>query len=107
MQTKGSADAYSACRADIAVSLERTMTVTQPTTRPWDSAEQLLTDDDIAEYFDACLQQGADDPAFIAHALGVIARARGMAQVARDSGLSREGFMKRCPKTATRASARY
>ena len=59
-------------------------------TRPWDSAEHLKTDDDMAEYFDACLREAGDDPAFIAHALGVIARARGMSQVARDAGLSRE-----------------
>lgn len=49
-------------------------------TRPWDSAEHLKTEDDIAEYFEACLLAGGDDPAFIAHVLGVIARARGMAQ---------------------------
>jgi probable addiction module antidote protein len=63
-------------------------------TRPWDSAEHLKTEEDIAEYFDACLQEGGDDPAFIAHALGVIARARGMSQVARDAGMSREGLYK-------------
>ena len=63
-------------------------------TRPWDSAEHLQTEDDIAEYFEACLREGGDDPAFIAHALGVIARARGMAQVARDTGISREGLYK-------------
>lgn len=63
-------------------------------TRPWDSAEHLQTLDDIAEYFEACLQEGGDDPAFIAHALGVIARARGMTQVARDAGVTREGLYK-------------
>jgi probable addiction module antidote protein len=63
-------------------------------TRPWDSAEHLKTEEDIAEYFDACLQEGGEDPAFIAHALGVIARARGMSQVARDAGISREGLYK-------------
>jgi len=63
-------------------------------TRPWDSAEHLKTEDDIVEYFEACLLEGGDDPAFIAHALGVIARARGMAQVARDAGMSREGLYK-------------
>jgi len=63
-------------------------------TRPWDSAEHLKTKDDIAEYFEACLQEGGDDPAFIAHALGVIARARGMSEVARDAGVSREGLYK-------------
>jgi len=63
-------------------------------TRPWDSPGYLKTEDDIAEYFDACLVEGGDDPAFIAHALGVIARARGMSQVARDAGISREGLYK-------------
>ncbi|WP_455289975.1 addiction module antidote protein [Cupriavidus necator] len=63
-------------------------------TRPWDSAEYLHTEDDIAEYFEACLLEGSDDPACIAHALGVIARTRGMAQVARDAGMSREGLYK-------------
>ena len=63
-------------------------------TRPWDSAQHLKTEEDIAEYFDACLQEGGDDPTFIAHALGVIARARGMSQVARDAGISREGLYK-------------
>jgi probable addiction module antidote protein len=63
-------------------------------TRPWDSAEHLKTEEDIAEYFEACLREAGDDPAFIAHALGVIARARGMAQVARDTGISREGLYK-------------
>ncbi|PMS32799.1 putative addiction module antidote protein [Trinickia symbiotica] len=63
-------------------------------TRPWDSAEHLKTEDDIAEYFEACLQEGRDDPAFVAHALGVIARARGMSAVARDAGVSPEGLYK-------------
>lgn len=70
------------------------MTKTTIKTRPWDSVEHLQSEDDIAEYFDACLQEGGDDPAFIAHALGVIARARGMAQVARDAGMTREGLYK-------------
>ncbi|MDR5772402.1 MULTISPECIES: addiction module antidote protein [unclassified Caballeronia] len=70
------------------------MTPTKIKTRPWDSVEHLKTEEDLAEYFDACLQEGGDDSAFIAHALGVIARARGMAQVARDTGISREGLYK-------------
>ena len=63
-------------------------------TRPWDSAEHLKTETDMVEYFEACLREGGDDPAFLAHALGVIARARGMAQLARDTGISREGLYK-------------
>lgn len=58
--------------------------------RPWDSAEHLKTDEDMAFYLEACLEEG--DPALIAHALGVIARARGMTQLARDTGLSRESL---------------
>lgn len=63
-------------------------------TRPWDSAEHLKTGQDMAEYLEACFQEGGDDPAFIANAIGVIARARGMAQLARDTGISREGLYK-------------
>ncbi|GGU53719.1 putative addiction module antidote protein [Pseudomonas sp. FFUP_PS_473] len=58
----------------------------------WDSAEYLKTEEDIANYLDACLEEAGDDPAFIAKALGTIARARGMTQVARDAGLSRESL---------------
>jgi probable addiction module antidote protein len=63
-------------------------------TRPWNSAEYLKTEADMADYLEACFQEAGDDPAFIAHALGVIARARGMAQLARDTGLTREGLYK-------------
>jgi len=58
----------------------------------WDSAEYLKTDEDMANYLDACMEEAGDDPAFIAKALGTIARARGMTQVARDAGLSRESL---------------
>lgn len=61
---------------------------------PYDSAEFLRTDEDIVEYFNACLEEGGNDAAYIAHALGVIARARGMSQLARDTGLSRESLYK-------------
>lgn len=60
----------------------------------YDAAEYLKTDADMAAYLDACLQEAGDDPAFIAHALGVIARARGMTQLARDTGLARENLYK-------------
>ncbi|KER04014.1 putative addiction module antidote protein [Photorhabdus temperata subsp. temperata Meg1] len=58
----------------------------------WDSAEYLKTEADMAEYLDACIEEVGDDPAFIARALGTIARARGMTQVAKDAGLSRESL---------------
>ena len=60
----------------------------------YDTAEYLKTDSDMAAYLDACLEEAGDDPAFIAHALGVIARARGMSQLARDTGLARENLYK-------------
>ena len=61
------------------------------TTR-WDSAEHLKTEEDMQLYLEACLEDADDDPALVVHALGVIARARNMSQLARDTGLSR----KRC-----------
>jgi probable addiction module antidote protein len=63
------------------------------TTR-WDSAEHLKTDEDIQLYLEACLDEAGDDPAFIVHALGVVARAKNMSQLARDTGLTREGLYK-------------
>lgn len=63
------------------------------TTR-WDSAEHLKTEEDIRLYLEACLEEAGDDPAFIVHALGVVARSRNMSQLARDTGLSREGLYK-------------
>lgn len=58
----------------------------------WDTAEGLKTEEDIGDYLQACMEEAGDDPAFIAKALGTIARARGMSQVARDAGLSRESL---------------
>jgi probable addiction module antidote protein len=62
--------------------------------RRWDSAEHLKTEEDIALYLEACLEEAGDDAAFIAKALGNIARARGMTQLARDTGLGRESLYK-------------
>ncbi len=60
----------------------------------WDSAEHLKTEEDMVAYLDACLEEAGDDAAFIAHALGVAARAKGMTQLARDTGLGRESLYK-------------
>ena len=57
-------------------------------TFPYDTAEHLKTPEHIAAYLDAVLED--NDPALLAHALGVVARARGMAQIAQDTGRSRE-----------------
>jgi probable addiction module antidote protein len=63
-------------------------------TTPYDVAEQLRTPEEMAAYLDAWLDEYPDDVAGIARALGNIARAKGMAQVARDTGLSRESLYK-------------
>ena len=63
-------------------------------TTKWNSADYLKTDEDIQAYLDACLEEAANDPAFILHALGIIARAKNMSQLARDTGLTREGLYK-------------
>lgn len=63
-------------------------------TKRWDSAEHLKTDEDMVAYIDACLEEAGDDAAFIAHALGVVARAKGMTQLANETGLGRESLYK-------------
>jgi probable addiction module antidote protein len=64
------------------------------TTTLYDVAEYLRTPEDMAAYLEACIEEANGDAAFIAKALGDIARAQGMTQVARDSGLSRESLYK-------------
>jgi probable addiction module antidote protein len=61
-------------------------------TRPWDPAEHLADAEDMAAYLEAALEDG--DPRIVAAALGDIARAKGMTQVARDTGLGRESLYK-------------
>lgn len=60
----------------------------------WDSAAHLKTDEDIQLYLEACIEEAEDDPALIIHALGVVARAKNMSQLSRETGLSREGLYK-------------
>lgn len=61
-------------------------------TRPWDPAEHLKTEEDMAAYLEAALEEG--DSALVAAALGDIARAKGISQIARDTGLGRESLYK-------------
>jgi probable addiction module antidote protein len=63
------------------------------TTR-YDVAEHLRTPKEMAAYLEACFEEANGDAAFIAKALGDVARAKGMSQVARDAGLSRESLYK-------------
>src|SRR5487761_2208498 len=62
--------------------------------RKWDSAEHLKSDEDMVLYLEACLEEAGDDSAFIAKALGTIARAKGMTQLARETGMGRESLYK-------------
>lgn len=61
-------------------------------TRLWDPAEHLETEEDMAAYLEAALEEG--DPTLFASALGDIARAKGMTQIARETGLGRESLYK-------------
>lgn len=63
-------------------------------TSRYDVAEHLRTPKEMAAYLEACIEEADGDAAFIAKALGDIARARGMSQVARDAGVSRESLYK-------------
>jgi len=60
----------------------------------YDTADYLKTEEDIAAYMDAVMEDGGDDPAYVARALGVVARARNLSQLARDVGMSRQGLDK-------------
>jgi len=61
-------------------------------TEPWDPTEYLRSDDDMADYLQAALEE--DDAAVVAAALGDIARAKGMTHIARETGLGRESLYK-------------
>ena len=63
------------------------------TTR-YDVTEHLRTPEEMAAYLEACLEESNGDASFVAKALGDIARAKGMTQVAREAGLSRESLYK-------------
>jgi probable addiction module antidote protein len=68
--------------------------MTKTITTRYDVADHLRTPEEMAAYLDASLEEANGDAAFIAKALGDIARAKGMSQVARDTGLSRESLYK-------------
>ena len=61
-------------------------------TIPWDAVDYLKTDEDIANYLEAAFEDG--DPALAAAALGDVARAKGMSQIAQAAGVGRESLYK-------------
>jgi probable addiction module antidote protein len=67
---------------------------TKTETRPYDPASYLKTEDDCALYLQAAIDESDGDSSIIVTALGDIARARGMMQLARETGLTREGLYK-------------
>jgi len=67
-------------------------TKSKTNTTTWDAADYLKSDEDIAQYLEAVFEDG--DPALVAAALGDVARAKGMSQVAREAGLGRESLYK-------------
>jgi probable addiction module antidote protein len=77
-----------ACPRTLGTAMETAM----DKTTPWDPADHLRTDEDMAAYLEAALEDG--DPSLVAAALGDIARAKGMTQVARAAGLGRESLYK-------------
>ena len=64
----------------------------------YDVADYLKSDEDIAAFLEACFDEAGSDAAFIAAALGEVARAYGMARLAKETGLSREGLYKTLSK---------
>ncbi|MTJ06092.1 MAG: putative addiction module antidote protein [Sediminimonas qiaohouensis] len=60
----------------------------------YDTADYLKTEEDIAAYLEAVMEEGGDDPAYIARALGAVARVRNMTELANEVGMSRVGLNK-------------
>lgn len=67
---------------------------TKETFSRYDTADYLRSEADVVAYLQACIDEAGDDPAFIAAALGNVARAYGMMQLAKNTGLTREGLYK-------------
>jgi len=74
--------------------MEGRAAMTGPIFKRFDAADYLETEDDIAMFLDAVMEEGGDDPAYIIRALGAVARARNISKLARDTGMSREGIYK-------------
>ncbi len=64
----------------------------------WDVTDNLKSDEDIILFLEACFEEAGDDATFIATALGEVARAKGMSDIAEATGLTREGLYKTLSK---------
>lgn len=67
--------------------------------RVFDSANYLSNPEDAAAYLTAAIEEAGDDPQFIAHALGVVARAGNLSELSRNTGISRKGIYKAFSQT--------
>lgn len=76
-------------------------------TKKHDIAERLRTAEEMALYLDACIEESEGDAAFIAKALGDIARAQGMTKIAKETGMSRESLYKASQATDPLISRPY
>lgn len=70
----------------------------KPGFKKYDVVDYLNTDEEMALFLEACFEEAGDDAAFIATALGHIARAKGMSDIAAATGLTREGLYKTLSK---------
>ncbi|MFM7128116.1 MAG: DNA-binding protein [bacterium] len=68
------------------------MTHVKTKNTPFDVADHLRTTEEMAAYFEACMEGVEGDKAIISRALADIAHGKGMTQVARDNVLSRASF---------------
>jgi probable addiction module antidote protein len=65
----------------------------------YDSADYLKTPEDVAEYLVAAFEEGGDDASYMAHVIGIAARARGgMTKLAKETGMTRAGLYKALSK---------
>jgi probable addiction module antidote protein len=70
----------------------------KPGFKKYDVVDYLKSDEDMVMYLEACFEEAGDDAAFIAAALGDIARAKGMSTIAAETGLTREGLYRTLSK---------
>lgn len=72
--------------------------MTKTKTKPWNVQDHLKTEKECRLFLEAAFEDAGDDPAYLAHAIGEVARARGMTRVARESGLAREALYRSLSK---------
>lgn len=72
--------------------------MTKAKTKPWKVQDHLKTEKECRLFLEAAFEDAGDDPAYLAHAIGEVARARGMTRVAHETGLAREALYRSLSK---------